>query len=187
MTTAARINQFLSEQQIRSNSLRIYSVVLHRVFMPWAINSGRNPAALNRADIVSFRKQMLDRRYSLHTICMYLSVLRKYYSWIEATFGEDNIAKAISNPRRKFSAISRQPISKEKVVEILHAIDIGKPQGRRDYALIRVLFTCGLRTIEAERITLADIRHQPPHTLSILGKGQYDNKTCPLALRTTRP
>lgn len=61
---------------------------------------------------------------------------------------------------------------------VLETIDRSTLTGKRDYALIALLVTCGLRTIEAHRANIEDLRTLGDMTvLYIQGKGKDEKPT----------
>jgi site-specific recombinase XerD len=175
MTTQEYIDLFIAEQQLNDNSLAKYRLVLERVIFRWVVNTGRNPKALSKSDAVQFRKSLLDRKLAIHTICMYLTVLRRFFMWMEENDYYENIAKGIRNPRRTRLEFKRRPLSLDDIRRLLTSIDRSNAKGRRDYAMIRLMFSLGLRTIEIERLRIGDLVDRPDgHVLMVHGKGRIE-------------
>lgn len=73
----------------------------------------------------------------------------------------------------------------EEVLHIFRHIDVQKPQGRRDEALLRLLYNSGARAQEIVDLNVNHIRFSRPHYVRIHGKGQRE-RTCPLWVETVQ-
>ena len=66
-------------------------------------------------------------------------------------------------------------LTSSQVKEILQSIDRSTPQGVRDYAILTLMITGGLRTIEVSRADIGDLRTVGDSTaLFIQGKGREE-------------
>jgi site-specific recombinase XerD len=70
-------------------------------------------------------------------------------------------------------------LMREEVTGILHELDHDTCAGRRDDALLRVLYNTGARAQEIVDINMLDIRLSRPYLVRLHGKG-YKERTCPL-------
>jgi site-specific recombinase XerD len=70
-------------------------------------------------------------------------------------------------------------LEREEVQHIFRHIDIQKLQGRRDDALLRLLYNSGARAQEVVDLNVNHIRFSRPYYVRIRGKGQRE-RTCPL-------
>jgi site-specific recombinase XerD len=74
-------------------------------------------------------------------------------------------------------------LGQEEVLHIFRYIDLQRPQGRRDDALLRLLYNTGMRAQELVDLDVNHIRFSRPHYMRIHGKGRKE-RTCPLWLET---
>jgi integrase/recombinase XerD len=70
-------------------------------------------------------------------------------------------------------------LRQEDVTNILGRIDRHARHGRRDDAILRLLYNTGARAQEVVNIDVADVRFSRPHLVRIHGKG-HKERTCPL-------
>lgn len=70
-------------------------------------------------------------------------------------------------------------LEKEEVLHIFRHIDVHKPAGRRDDAMLRLLYNSGARAQEIVDLNVNHIRFSRPYYVLIHGKGQRE-RTCPL-------
>lgn len=137
------------------------------------------PADLGRADTLCFRAWLASRQrraLSAKSTARALSSLRGFYRFLNKNNNIKNEAiSLISAPRvpRKLS----KAIEVSDVSEIHNAIRETENDNpwiaARDWALVVLIFGCGLRISEALSITHADINHHPD-CLRILGKGNKE-------------
>lgn len=76
-------------------------------------------------------------------------------------------------------------LEKEEIQCIFRHIDVQEPAGRRDDALLRLLYNTGARAQEAVDLNVCHIRFSRPHYARIQGKGRRE-RTCPLWEETMR-
>ncbi|MBN1387544.1 MAG: tyrosine recombinase [Bacteroidales bacterium] len=98
-----------------------------------------------------------------------LSGIRSFFRYmtIEGKISE-NPATMLESPR----AGTRLPdvLSVEEIDRIVSAIDLSKPEGQRNKAIIETLYGCGLRVTELINLRLTDI-HFKDEYITVTGKG----------------
>lgn len=133
--------------------------------------------AMARADTLCFRAWLASRarRNLAHkSTARAMSSLRAFYRFLRRQYGilNDSIG-LISSPKvpRKLSkAIESTDV--ENMHDAIRAIDGAEPWvAARDWALVVLIFGCGLRISEALGLKNRDVAGRP-ETLCIMGKGQ---------------
>ncbi len=131
---------------------------------------------LSRADTICFRAFLADRQrrgLSPKSTARALSSLRGFYKFVAKKYDVKNDAiSLISSPKvpRKLSK-AIDPIDVKNMQDAIHVIDGRSPWvAARDWALVTLLFGCGLRISEALSLRNRDITSRP-NVLRILGKG----------------
>jgi integrase/recombinase XerD len=76
-------------------------------------------------------------------------------------------------------------LEQEEVLHIFRHIDVKKSQGRRDDALLRLLYNTGARAQEIVDLNVNHIRFSRPYYVRIHGKGKRE-RTCPLWAETVQ-
>lgn len=108
------------------------------------------------------------------TICMYITAIKKLYKYLE-TKGIKNIASDIKGSKNA-KGFKKDALTIEQTKDVLKSIDKSTKEGLRNYALMYLLFTTALRTIEVERANIEDIRNiGNKSVLYVMGKG-HDEK-----------
>lgn len=167
------VASFLASQDVSQASRATYSRSLKR-FISWLEASGRLQALgqLKREDILAFRDEMASSGLSSYTVSSYLTVTRKFFEWLEAEKIFPNIAKGIKG-LKKPRGFRKDCLSPEQLKKALQAMDASRLEGLRDFALFNLVARTGLRTIEASRAMVGDIRQESGQpVLWIQGKGR---------------
>lgn len=76
-------------------------------------------------------------------------------------------------------------LEQEEVLHIFRHIDVKKPRGKRDDALLRLLYNTGARAQEIVDLNVNHIRFSRPYYVRIRGKGRRE-RTCPLWTETVQ-
>jgi integrase/recombinase XerC/integrase/recombinase XerD len=172
------IAEFLRAQDVRESSRETYRKGLKR-FLTWLRDRGiTNPT---RETLLEYKDALRDAGLSPLTVSSYIVTVRKFFTWLESTRGLPNIARGIKGARRT-RGFRKDPLTLPQALELLASIDRRDILGLRDHALITLLTTTGLRTIEAIRANVEDIRQESGEALLwIQGKGR-DTKDEPAVL-----
>jgi integrase/recombinase XerC len=134
---------------------------------------------MSRPDTICFRSYLANRQkrgLSHKSTARALSSLRSFYKFLERNYGVKNDAIGlISSPKvpRKLSK-AIDPIDVEHMHSAIRDIDATEPWlAARDWALVVLLFGCGLRISEALSLRNMDVRGCP-EVLRIVGKGNKE-------------
>lgn len=130
-------------------------------------------------DTMAFRAWLANRQkrdLSNKSTARALSSLRGFYKFLAKSHGvQNNAIGLISSPKipRKLSrAIDASDIA--SMAGAVRELDADNPWiAARDWALITLIFGCGLRISEALGLTINDVKNRP-ETLRILGKGNKE-------------
>jgi len=128
-----------------------------------------------REDIIAYR-EYLKGSHKPTTVQNYIVAVRLFFQWTEQKGLYPNVAEHIKGAKldknhKKDYLTSRQV---KKVLEIAKEENL---QGLRDYAILALMFTGGLRTIEVSRANIEDLRTAgDSEVLYLQGKG-HEEKT----------
>ena len=134
---------------------------------------------LSHADTICFRAWLANRQnrgLSFKSTARALSALRGFYKYLAKHHNIKNDAIGLISaprvPRKLSKAIDATRVADMK--SALGVIDKLHPWvAARDWALVMVLFGCGLRISEALSLKLSDVKNAPTN-LRIMGKGQKE-------------
>jgi integrase/recombinase XerD len=165
-------SRFLSYVDAKPKTIETYTRALRQFFGYLSANGIDRPT---RESVLAFRDS-LKESHKPSTVQNYVTATRLFFRWTEQEGLYKNIADHI-----KGASISRDHkkdyLTSKQVKAILGSISRTTETGRRDYAIMALMITGGLRTVEVSRANLEDLRTLGDDTvLYIQGKGR-DEKT----------
>jgi integrase/recombinase XerC/integrase/recombinase XerD len=162
------VDNFIESQDVKTSSKELYNRTLKQYFN-WIATENLLLEDITRIDILKYKDSLLSSGLSSLTVGSYITVVRKFYEFLEANKLYPNVARGIKNPKRKqqFRKQPLQPLQATKLIE--HYLD----KSCRDYAIINLLLRTGLRTIEVIRANIGDLVFKgAQRVLLIQGKGR---------------
>ncbi len=160
--------EYVSYIDATPKTIETYTKALKQ-FSKWiVINDIKSPT---REDVISFRKS-LEETHKATTINTYVIALRQFFRWTEQAGYYPNIADNVKG-KKISKAPKKDYLNTNAINSILSLIDRETDKGKRDYALITLMLTCGLRDIEVSRANIEDLRTLGDNSvLYICGKGR---------------
>lgn len=142
-----------------------------RQYAKWASENGITQPT--REDILRYRNE-LKESHKPTTVQNYITALRLFFQWTEQEQLYPNIANHIKGAKLDRSH-KKDYLTSRQVKKVMETAKEENLQGLRDYAILALLFTGGLRTIEVSRANIEDIRTAGDNTvLYIQGKGREE-------------
>ena len=142
-----------------------------RQFMKWLTEKGIQTP--RREDVITYRDE-LKARCKPSTVQSYITSLKLFFSWTEQTGIYPNIAKHIKGAKLDTSH-KKDYLTSAQIKDILESIPTESARGKRDYSIIALMATGGLRDIEVSRANIEDIRQLGKDTVLYLqGKGHEE-------------
>lgn len=133
-----------------------------------------NIHAPQRNDIIAYRDYLEATGHKPTTRQNYLVALRQLYSWAEDRGLYENITKKVKGVKLDREH-KRDYLTAEQIKNVLHKIDKSTLKGKRDYAIVATMATCGLREIEIVRADIQDIAAAGKNTvIYVQGKGHEE-------------
>lgn len=127
---------------------------------------------LNKNDLNDFSYDQALNGLSPATIARRIATIKNFYMFLES----DNLAKGIISEEitiPKKDKTLPQVLSEEEINQLLNAPDLTSEKGIRDYAVLEILYSCGLRVSEASNLQINQINEQE-EIINILGKGKKE-------------
>jgi integrase/recombinase XerD len=179
------------EKGLAKNTVESYAIDL-RKFQDFLSSRGKEFISLSRSDIIDFVERLRDEGYSISSICRFISSIRGLckYLIVENTIKEDP-SENLQAPRRWERLPKSLSISEiRSILELnsslnLQGVDniyaLHGPTAIRDYVMLELLYSSGLRVSELVSIKLEDINLEAGF-LRILGKGSKE-RVVPINVR----
>lgn len=127
-----------------------------------------------REDVIAYRDMLKDEGKTSSTIQVYITAVRLFFRWLSVEGIYPSIAEHIKGAKVS-TAHKKDYLTSNQAKTLVNAISTSTIQGKRDHALLTLMITTGVRTIEVERANVGDMRTAGDNTvLYIQGKGKDD-------------
>lgn len=112
-------------------------------------------------------------KFTADTQNRYMRAVKRFFSWaVDKHLCQENPAKSIPGAKVRRDNTKRNAFEKEQFLQLLNSIDRSTDKGKRDYAIILLTGTAGLRCIEIQRATIGNLETLAGnHVLYVQGKG----------------
>lgn len=128
-----------------------------------------------REDVIAYREE-LKAEHKPSTVQNYITAVRLFFQWAEREGFYSNIADHIKGAKLDKNH-KKDYLTSRQVKKVLEQAKGESIEGLRNYAILVLMFTGGLRTIEVSRANIEDLRTAGDNTvLYIQGKG-HEEKT----------
>ncbi|MCI2926183.1 tyrosine-type recombinase/integrase [Staphylococcus hominis] len=165
------LKRFLEYLDASEKTVQTYTRALRQFFKFLYENNIKQP---QRADVLAFRDNLKDKGRKPTTIKSYIVAVRLFFQWTNQEGLYPNIADKIKGAKLD-QAHKKDYLTVDQIKDVLNNIDTSTLTGARDYAIIVLMVTGGLRTIEVSRADMDDMRNvgNSP-ALYIQGKGREE-------------
>lgn len=165
--------RFVGFIDAKPKTVETYTRAIRQLFAFFAARGITQPT---REDILSYRDELKASGHKPTTVQNYITAARLFFQWLEQERIYPNIAAHIKGAKLD-KEHKKDYLTSRQVKTILGKVDRSSLQGLRDYAILALMITGGLRTIEVSRADVGDLRAAGDNTvLYIQGKGR-DEKT----------
>jgi len=177
-----RIEEYLGYLEFQKNAsehtLRGYASDLEQFYRYLTEDPGGNPRPepdLEQIDNITIR-EFLGQRYRARnrksSVARKLATIRSFLQYLAAKGAvASNRARLVASPRQE----KRLPdyLGLDTVKELLESVETSRPLGKRDRAILELLYASGLRVGELVQLDLADIDLNE-RLVRVLGKGRKE-------------
>lgn len=189
---ATPLRGFFEQHLMAQRGLSGHTVLAYRdtlkLFLEFVGHRQRKACtALTLADLTADRvRDFLDylervRKNSVPTRNARLAAIHAFFNYL-ASIDPRHLAQAqsiLAVPFKRHSHRIVEYLERDEVLKIFAGIDGRTLLGRRDDALLRLLYNTGMRAQELVDLDVNHLRFSRPHTVLIHGKGRKE-RTCPL-------
>lgn len=173
--TIKRFRRYLRlERSYSDNTLDAYmrDIDKLRVFLSQRDDSPRSLLNVKLEDLQEFLASLFDLGISPRSQARIISGLRTYYKFLMLDgFTETDPTELLESPKQ--GEHLPEVLSVEEVDAMLKAIDLSKPEGQRNHAIIEMLFSCGLRVSELVNLKLSNL-YIDEGFIRVFGKGSKE-------------
>ena len=134
-------------------TVETYSKAIKQFLLYLSENGIRQP---QREDIVAYR-DFLKEDHKPTTVQSYLAAVKLFFQWTEREGLYPNVADRVKGAKLD-TEHKKDYLTSKQTAKLLSAIDRSTLKGLRDYAMLSVMVTTGLREISIVRADIGDIR-----------------------------
>ncbi len=169
--SANLLDDFFAFLDVTPKTTATYQRALRRLFKYFTDNGIHRPVY---DDILKYKKALEGAGRKPATIALYLAAARRFFAWTEQRGIYPNIAAGVKAPKAE-RGHKRDFLGAEQLTGIFSGMRHDTLQERRDFAIMALMSTCGLRTVEISRANIEDMRTLGGiAVLYVQGKGRKD-------------
>lgn len=163
--------QFISYLDASPKTVETYKKALRQLFNYFFLHGITQP---QREDIVAFREDLKASGHKPTTVQNYMVAVRIFFRWTAQKGLYDNVADHLKGAKLSRDH-KKDYLTSGQVKSVIGSVERDSLQGLRDYAILTLMITGGLRTIEVVRADIGDLRNAGDNTvLYVQGKGRME-------------
>ncbi|WP_312149296.1 site-specific tyrosine recombinase/integron integrase, partial [Empedobacter sp.] len=153
------------EKRVSANTIEGYLRDIQKL-----INySDKQPLDYSQDDLRDFVHDFASSEYSVRSQARVISGLKSFFGYLQLEdFREDNPTSLLETP--KIGMKLPDVLSEKEIDKMIEVIDLSKPEGQRNRAIIEVLYGCGLRVSELINLKISDLFFDDGF-IRVIGKG----------------
>lgn len=175
MTWDSYISEFLGylkvEKGLSENTVDAYQRDILKL-MEFSVQRRKDPTQVSYDDLLSFMTELFDLGIGARSQARILSGIKQFYHFMNFyDYMMDNPTSLMDSPSigRKLPEV----LDVEEIDAMEAAIDLSKPEGQRNKAILETLYSCGLRVSELISLKFEQFFLQEGF-LRIIGKGNKE-------------
>jgi integrase/recombinase XerD len=160
------------ERSLSHNTTEAYLADVEKLYQFTRISNGQAPAEITTRDLKDFLRWIYDMGMMPHSQARILSGLKAFFRYLvlENIITRDPAA-LLEAPRLKRKL--PDTLSVHDINTLIAAIDLSRPEGMRNKAMLEVLYGCGLRVSELTSLLISNL-YLDIDFIKILGKGNKE-------------
>lgn len=163
--------RFIAYLDSSQKTIETYTKAIRQLFNYFSINGITRPT---REDIIAFRDELKASGHKPTTVQNYITATKLFFKWTAQERIYPNVAEHIKGAKLNREH-KKDYLTSRQVKNILEAVERDTVKGLRDYAMLTLMITGGLRTIEVVRADISDLRNIGECTaLFVQGKGREE-------------
>lgn len=166
-------NYLRLEKSLSENSIKAYITDIHKLEQ-YCCLLGQTilPLSLDQNTIKSFIQWINELGLCTRSQARIISAIKAFYNFIEIEgFLDSNPASLIEAP--KLGKYLPTVLTIEEIDLIIDTIDLSKPLGHRNKAILEVLYSCGLRVSELINLRISNL-YLKENFIKVSGKGNKE-------------
>ena len=164
-------NDFVKMIDATPNTVRTYSISLRQWFKYLQDNNVNHPTV---DTVFQYREYLRASGKKETTVQNYIIAVKQFFKWTDMRGIYPNVAQYVKGGKigKNFK---KDYLTSKQAKKVLESIDRTSIEGKRNYAMLALMLTTGLRTIEVVRANAEDMQAAGDNTvLYVQGKGHHD-------------
>ena len=163
--------RFINYLDASPKTVETYKKALRQFFNYLGLHGIRQP---QREDVLAFRDDLKASGLKPTTVQNYITATRIFFKWTEQEGLYPNIAEHVKGAKLDKNH-KKDYLTSRQAKEVLAGVQTDSEEGLRNYAILSLMVTGGLRTIEVSRADVGDLRTVGENTvLFVQGKGREE-------------
>ncbi len=159
------------QRSMSPNTIEAYGRDIDKL-MNYMEAEGLNLMTVELADLQHFAATLHDLGVGPRSQCRILSGVRSFFHFLQIDgYRDDDPTELLESPQ--LGSHLPEVLTTEEVDRLEASIDLSKPEGHRNRAIIEVLFSCGLRVSELTTLRLSNLYLEEQY-LRVMGKGSKE-------------
>ena len=161
------------EKSLADNSVEAYLRDIEKLTQYLLLtDSAKSPSDINLADLQQFTKWIGSLGMTATSQARIISGIKSFYKYcLLENITEGDPTTLLEAPKLK--RILPDTLSFEEIENIIEQIDLSKPEGGRNKALIELLYSCGLRVTEIVNLRISQLYFDVGF-IRVIGKGDKE-------------
>ena len=163
--------RFINYLDASPKTVETYKKALRQFFNYIGVHGIRQP---QREDVLAFRDDLKASGLKPTTVQNYITATRIFFKWTAQEGLYPNIAEHVKGAKLDKNH-KKDYLTSRQAKEVLAGVQTDSEEGLRNYAILSLMVTGGLRTIEVSRADVGDLRTVGENTvLFVQGKGREE-------------
>lgn len=156
------------EKSLSENTIEAYTNDLEKL-LNYLEDIHKEVADVKLQDLETFMASLVDIGISARSQMRIISGIRSFYKYlVMEEFLKQDPTELLEAP--KLGRHLPEVLTVKEIDEIEGCVDLSKPEGTRNHAIIEVLYSCGLRVSELCNLTMSDL-YLNEGFIRVTGKG----------------
>lgn len=144
-----------------------YSRALKQFFVYLWERGIRQPT---REDVIAYREH-LEQKHKATTVQSYLTAVKLFFQWTELRGLYPNIAERVKSEKLD-DEHKKLPLTAKQVKRLMERVDRSTLKGKRDFALLALMVTTGLRTVSIASAKVEDVKPIDDENMALFYQGK---------------
>ncbi len=160
------------EKSLSKNTIEAYAADLDKLFQFAILKGGIHPNQMSLQNLQDYVKWIAELGMSDRSQARIISGIKSFYRYcLQEDLVKNDPTELLSQPKLKRSL--PDTLSFEEIEKIIGCIDLSKPEGTRNKAMLETLYSCGLRVSELVNLRRSHL-YLDVGFIRVIGKGDKE-------------